>query len=326
MSVAYEFDDEQNDICRVERWIQSGRGLLFAQEVSPIERQRKEVIIFVHGNTFPARADFDLPVSGYSLAGFLAERGQNCCYFDHRGYGRSYKPRRGESVGIDQRVEDLEAIYEFVTRKLGAQAVILVGLSTGCNTIARFLKKERSKVRGTVFLGPCYLVNSYMQVQTRRISLLKTIRAMWGRVDDYLSMSSNELFNRIYKNEAQYMDKDVVKEFIRVSMSSYAPGADKLVSPVLAFPELLKRREPWAPMFDVEQIKRPLLVLRGRNDEICCQITARKLVENVKKYNPDVHLVTFENKKHDMHLYRDHFNVFQEIFEFVNFLNYGGLS
>ena len=51
-----------------------------------------KVVLFIHGAGTPAEVGFDVPVSGYSWMGYLAERGFQVFSMDMTGYGPSTRP------------------------------------------------------------------------------------------------------------------------------------------------------------------------------------------------------------------------------------------
>jgi alpha-beta hydrolase superfamily lysophospholipase len=288
---------------------------LFVREICPASPGSREFLLFVHGVTFPSSVDFDLPIEGYSVTGHLARQGVNCCIFDIRGYGRSHKPARGEPIGMPERARDLSAVYDALVQRHAPSAVVLVGLSSGCNTIAEFLRTYKAAPRSAVFIGPCYLLNPEMKLAVQRVRLIRFFQALIGRRGNvYVSVSSRLLVRRLYAGEEAFIDKSVFDRFVAMAIAMTCPGARGLRAPLLSFPDPKRSWRLWDPMFDASAITCPLLVLRGGTDEFCCERTAESLVRDA---GDEARLVTFKDRKHDIHLYRDHRDFFDTIHRFV---------
>ena len=308
-----------DSICRITRTVECDAGPLFVQETVPETGRDGDYVLFVHGNTFPSSPDFDLCVPGYSFVEHLAARGVSCCMFDHRGYGRSVKPRPGEAVGLEARARDLEAVYWFLRKERGAASITLLGLSTGCNTIAELLGRSRLELRALVLLGPCYLFNDFLSHAANRARLIHALRAVAGREEsEYIALPPAMLIRRLYKGEEELIDRRVLDEFLRQSIRSTWPSARKLVSPVLAFPDWKQRYQPMQPMFDAAHLaSAPILMLRGGVDTICDPATARAFLDACRAAGGEVTEVCVPERKHDLHLYKKHDRVFSSIVEFV---------
>lgn len=52
----------------------------------------ENVVLFVHGSTYPAETSFDLPLGGMSWMDYIAQHGYDVWLVDLRGYGKSGRP------------------------------------------------------------------------------------------------------------------------------------------------------------------------------------------------------------------------------------------
>jgi alpha-beta hydrolase superfamily lysophospholipase len=283
---------------------------IHVREVCPGKRSNNTVVVFVHGLTFPANADFDLPVPGYSLAQYLARRGVNCCLFDIRGYGKSYKPGYGEPIGLAQKAEDLSQVCAHLLRDRRAASLVLVGLSTGCNTICELLKHRTVTVHSVIFMGPCYLSNHWLRRAVVRGRFVRLVQTLLGRRRNlYVHFGRKLLTKRILCGEESLIDKRVFDVFLSTAIETSSPGRPYLRTPALSFPERGCPTALWERLFDPQTITCPLLIIRGERDRICCERSARSLADETA--SPDVRLVTFADRSHDMHLYKNHADVFE---------------
>jgi len=289
---------------------------LFVREIVSDAPRAAGYALLVHGNTFPSLADFDLPVEGRSLAEHVARSGLDCCIFDHRGYGRSYKPRSLGEVSLAEKVHDLEVVHSYLVERRRAASIHLLGLSTGCQTIAAFLGRAPQAVRSIVLMGPCYSMNAYMEKAMRRLWLGRMVNRMLGRPSDpYVSFSRRALSRRLLAGEEKLIGRDVFDAFVDAALDGWPHGTGRLRSPVLGYPVPAGPVARGGAMYDVCNISLPVLVVRGERDEICCARTVEKLVGDLS--TKDVETVVVPDCKHDLHLYPEPGRIFDRIAAFL---------
>ncbi len=306
----------KTNIHKTDYYIGSADKKLFVCKIYSDSNASDACLLFVHGNTFPSIADFDLPVNGHSFADYMVRRGVNCCIFDHRGYGKSYKPGYGEPIGLAEKAGDLAAVYDFLILNQGIRSIWLICISSGCNTIAEFLSMPRDHIVSMIFLGPCYLFNPHLRECLRKYSLLRFFRSLLGRRRDiYFSFSRKALEKRLYRGEENFISREAFDKFVNTSINTTSPGSKRLKSPILLFPNPDLSIDLWQPLFDARRVMYPLLIIRGDRDNFCCRRSAETLVRDVSTTN--VRIATFTDKKHDMHLYTNHLDIFVEIYNFI---------
>lgn len=313
-------DEPTVDVVRITHSVECDGGSLFVQETLPDAEAGRHYVLFVHGNTFPSAANFDLPVAGYSLVEYLARQGLGTCIFDNRGYGRSFKPRPDESIGVAEWARDLEAVYRFLVNVRRATSIALVGLSVGCNTIAEFVARSHPDLRAVVFIGPAYVNGEFLQKLAWKTRLLRALRSLKGSSRSaYVAFTPRMIEGRLYRGAEDRIERAVIDEFIRQAIGADGRGATKLTAPVLAFPRPGERLEPWQPLFDVGPLTAaPLLVLRGGDDGICCERCARSLVDDCEDAGVDVTEVTLPGRGHNVGLFAEHADAFAAIGRFVH--------
>jgi len=301
---------------KTDRFVRCDGRQLWVRFVVPDRPAAAGCLLFVHGNTFPAISDFDLPREGSSFVEALASRGIASCLFDHRGYGRSFKPTKAAELGIDARARDIEAVYDVLVGELRRRHVTLVGVSTGCVTIARFLQVRSPEVSSLVFLGPNYVVNPRLLRLVQATKLLFTLRRLLLNGDDYyFSFSARTLRKRLADGEDGRISTQAVDQFIEAAMKASGPEATRLRSPVMGFIDPRRRYGLDDTLFDASCIKQPLMIVRGGRDDFCCEHGAERLVADVGR--DDVTLATVPDAKHDLHLYPRPDGVFSMLCDFV---------
>ena len=80
------------------------------------------ILLFVHGSTYPAETAFDLKLAGVSWMEFIAQHGYDVYLVDIRGYGRSTRPPEMEQpadqnepiVRTETAVKDVGAAVDFI--------------------------------------------------------------------------------------------------------------------------------------------------------------------------------------------------------------------
>jgi alpha-beta hydrolase superfamily lysophospholipase len=290
---------------------------LFVREVAAVEPTHEGSVLFVHGNTFPSTAVFDLPIEGRSVVEHLARSGLRCCIFDHRGYGRSDKPRSIREVSIEEKVRDLAGVHRYLLEHRRVRSFHMVGLSTGCQTIASFLARSPALVRSVVMIGPCYSLNRRVAgvlVKLRAARLLNRIR---GRSEDpYVRFSRSSLRRRILAGEEKLIDESTFDAYVVASLEGWSGNDGFLPSPVLGFPPLHERHGWGDRLFDASVIEKPTLLVRGERDEFCCWSSAMMLREDLPPGM--VTILSVPGIKHNPSLYPEPARVFDHIGRFIS--------
>jgi alpha-beta hydrolase superfamily lysophospholipase len=91
----------------------------------------ENILLFVHGSTYPAETAFDLKLSGLSWMDFIAQDGYDVYLVDLRGYGRSTRLPEMDRPAVDN-APLTECIYTCILRKCdlrgtGRRAMPIIG-------------------------------------------------------------------------------------------------------------------------------------------------------------------------------------------------------
>lgn len=294
------------DIERESVAIATAEGDLAAYCVRP-KAPPAATVLFVHGRTFPSVPDFDLQVPGaeptFSFMEYLARRGAHCWCFDHRGFGRSWKPPEGALFTAQVRAQDLLAVVPEVQRRSPAP-LTLAGLSLGCSAVAAAMKGRPRLAKRVALLGPA------------RWASFGTLEARWARLRSimkagaaksrYVTADFPGLEKRLYAGEEARVSRAAFEAFVQSAIDANPDGPrDRVVA-------LISEIVPYAdrPVFRV-----PVLAIRGEDDDLATEAD----IEAVRRFvDPKLLTVrTFPGRKHDLQLYNERLDVFQSVADFA---------
>lgn len=143
---------------------------LFVREKRASGVDQAPVVLFIHGGTYPAVADFDLPVGTYSWMDDLAVRGFHAFAMDCVGYGYSSRPgmdspaaAQPDHVSADGFLrspqsdwQDIDTVVEFIRDRTGSQRIHLIGWSAGGPRAGGYAALHPDKVERLILLAPAY--------------------------------------------------------------------------------------------------------------------------------------------------------------------------
>jgi pimeloyl-ACP methyl ester carboxylesterase len=123
-----------------------------------------DVVLFVHGATFPSTPDFDLQYKDYSWADQLVRRGYAVYMFDKRNYGGSTRERAMDEPTANHPplsrsylvICDIGAVVDHIRAKHRIDRVTLIGWSWGAMTAGYYASLHPEKVNRLVLYAPLY--------------------------------------------------------------------------------------------------------------------------------------------------------------------------
>jgi pimeloyl-ACP methyl ester carboxylesterase len=123
------------------------------------------IVLFVHGATYPAETSFDLQLDGLSWMDYIASRGYDVYLMDVRGYGRSSRPaemdqpanRNPPIVRTGTAARDYAAAVDFVLKRRGVTKLSLMGYSWGTAIAALYTSQNNAKVNRLVLYAPLWV-------------------------------------------------------------------------------------------------------------------------------------------------------------------------
>jgi len=250
----------------------------------------RNIVLFVHGATYPSESAFDLQLDGLSWMDYIAARGNDVYLMDIRGYGKSSRPpemdqppeRNPPIVRTDTAARDVGAAVDFVLRRRGAQKLNLIGWSWGTTVTAVYTVGHNDKVNHLVLYAP-----------------------QWIRTAEDVRRRSNRPLGayRIVKPEAALKGRNAgvpagksvmsdawANEWARATFATDPVGA-KADPPYLRAPNgvILDGREYWSAgkaLYDPAGIRVPTLVVRGEWDAASTAAMASGVFERLVNAQP----------------------------------------
>ncbi len=112
------------------------------------------IVLFVHGATYPAETSFDLKLDGVSWMEYIASRGYDVYLVDVRGFSRSTRPPEMDQpaannppiVRTDVAAKDVGAAVDFILKRRGVGKINLLGWSWGTRIMSHYTIANNDKV------------------------------------------------------------------------------------------------------------------------------------------------------------------------------------
>jgi len=125
----------------------------------------EQIVLFVHGATFPAESSFDLALGGLSWMDYIAQRGFDVYLMDLRGYGASTRPPEMSQpaaenqpiVNTEVAVRDVSTVVDHILARRGVSRINLLGWSWGTVLMATYAAQNNEKVERLVLYAPVWL-------------------------------------------------------------------------------------------------------------------------------------------------------------------------
>ena len=122
------------------------------------------IVLFVHGATYPSTPDFDLQYRDYSWADWMVEKGFVVYMFDKRNYGFSSREKAMDEPAANNRpvsrsylvIRDIGAVVDHIIKKHHVSKVTLIGWSWGAMTAGYYTSLNSEKVKKLVLYAPAY--------------------------------------------------------------------------------------------------------------------------------------------------------------------------
>lgn len=122
------------------------------------------IVLFIHGATFPSTPDFDLRYQDYSWADWMIDRGYVVYMFDKRNYGLSTRGKAMDEPPAKNRpvsrsylvIRDIGAVVDHIRAKHKVHKVSLIGWSWGAMTAGYYTSLHSEKISKLVMFAPAY--------------------------------------------------------------------------------------------------------------------------------------------------------------------------
>ncbi len=237
-------------------------------------------LLFIHGQSTPAPAAFDLSLPGYSWMEFAAARGFDVFGLSIRGYGLSTRPSELEedpegkppAVRGQKAVEDIKAAVQYICEKRGVEQLNLLGWSWGTTTAPAFAVSSQARVRKLVLYAPFYAYDD-----PARAALMED-SARPGRLDPRMGawrwVTEKDQRERWDSSIPQgqhnlWREERVMRTWWREQLCYDPQGRRRRPKAVRvpngAMADLYDRTRN-KPLYDASQVRCPVLLIRGDHD------------------------------------------------------------
>jgi len=276
---------------------------------------KDNIILFVHGATYPSPSMFDLQANGYSIMDYLAKNGYDTFCLDIRGYGGSTRPPEMDApakenkpiVRADVAVKDIAAAVDHIRKKRGVNKINLYGASWGTVTCGAYTAKNNDKVNKLILYAPVYSTkhpmgkaledkenpgNPNSKLGAYRLVSIESATKRWdGQIKP--------------KDKTEWREKKVLETMNKAVLES-DPTSQTRTPPSLRAPNgvlvdvyyIFTER----PVYDASLISVPSLIIRGADDPTAIDADAQGLFKKLvkapyKRYvmiGDGTHFVAFE--------------------------------
>lgn len=126
---------------------------------------KENVVLFVHGATYPSETGFDLRLDGLSWMDVMAQQGYDVYMMDIRGYGKSTRPAAMDQpasankpiADSDTAARDYAAVADWVRSRRGIDRLNVLGHSWGTVITALYTTRHADKVNRLVLFAPVWI-------------------------------------------------------------------------------------------------------------------------------------------------------------------------
>jgi pimeloyl-ACP methyl ester carboxylesterase len=226
----------------------------------------QQVVLYVHGATYPASTTFDLRLDGSSWMEYIAHRNYDVWLLDLRGYGYSTRPSEmaekpeanAPIVNGETALKDVGAVVDHILQRRKIPRLNLLGWSWGTTLMATFATQNISKVERLLLYAPAWLFKDALSIRPS------------GKLGAYRTVTREQVKDRWYAGVPDEAKASLVPPgwFDVCADATFAtdPVGSKMTPPVFRAPNGVfdDADKYWAsgkPYFDPSKITVPTLIL-----------------------------------------------------------------
>ena len=277
------------------------------------------IVLFVHGATYPAETSFDLQLDGLSWMDYIASRGYDVYLMDVRGYGRSSRPaemdqpanRNPPIVRTSTAARDYEAAVDFVLKRRGVAKLNVLGWSWGTAIAALYTSRNNAKVNRLVLYAPLWVRQT------------KSLTDTGGALGAYRVVTVDNAKKRPTGIPAgkKPMPDAWLEAWVRATFASDPVGA-KGNPPFVRAPNgvELDGREYWSagkPLYNPANIRVPTMLIVAEWDADTPVYMARTLFPKLVNAEPK-RLVVIGEGTHGVMMEKNRMQLFREVQRFLD--------
>ncbi len=277
-----------------------------------------DVVLFVHGATFPSETSFDLELDGLSWMDYLAQHGYDTYLVDIRGYGKSSRPSEMNDpaefnppiVRTNTAARDFGAAVDFILKRRQIAKLNIIGWSWGTAITALYTSQHNAKIERLVLLSPVWL--------------RKGIAHKGNTVNAYRIVKAEPAFKFLARGAppgTKLMPDSWKQVWIHATFASDPVGA-KANPPYLRAPNgvNLDREVYWAvgkPVYNPANIHVPALIILGGWDAITPVKTAHALFTKLSNAYPKEFIV-LKRGTHGVMMQNNRMELFKDVQRFLD--------
>src|SRR5688500_8600429 len=240
-------------------------------------------VLFLHGSSFPSQLSFGFRMNGYSWMDNLAENGYDVYALDFLGYGNSDRyagmvtnSPHGKPLGKAIEIyQDVDKAVELIKKKTGKQKVHLIAHSWGGSVAALYAEKFPDKIAMLVLFAAIIARNETIEI---------------GKIETpYESLTPGQRIHSMKSltpaGEECQLEQEMFaswgEAWLRSDSLSFQNNAGTVkfpAGPSVDVQNLLHNKT----YFNVENIKVPVLIIRGEWDEYPNNADAENLLTSLK--------------------------------------------
>lgn len=278
------------------------------------------VVLFVHGASYPAETSFDLQIEGLSWMDYIAQRGYDVYLVDVRGYGKStrpvemYQPEMNNKPIVDSftAARDYGCAVEFVLKRRCIEKLTAIGWSWGTVITSIYTSQNNGKVNRLVLYAPVWLRKQ------------KSLTDSGGELGSYRTVSIDAARQRItagLKPGQNPMPQTWLEEWVKATFATDPLGSKANPKFVRAPNGIVQdSRNFWAagiPMYDPADICVPSMLINAEWDVDTPPYMAQELFPQLINSEPK-RLVTIGAGTHCIMMEKNRMQLFREVQMFLD--------
>jgi pimeloyl-ACP methyl ester carboxylesterase len=292
---------------------------LFLRYLPPVREmeQSGNVVLYVHGGTFPSALSIAHRFDSHSWRDELAASGFHCWGLDFHGFGAFSDPYPEMAEPLERhaplgRAEDasrqLEQAVRFICAHHRVNRISLIAHSWGSIVSGRFAVQHPGLVERLVFFAP--IAWRAQRAAPQRLSAwrLISLKDQWDRFVADVPPGEPPVLSKGHFDEwgEAYLDIDPESR-------ARSPAAVK--TPSGAFQDIY---DAWAGEFayDPSLVRAPVAIIRGEWDTMSSEEDAKWLFHALKS-SPIRRIVTINRGTHLMHLEESRYALYRETETFL---------
>jgi pimeloyl-ACP methyl ester carboxylesterase len=278
------------------------------------------IVLFVHGATYPSETSFDLRLDGLSWMDYIASRGYDVYLMDVRGYGKSSRPaemdqpadRNAPIVRTETAARDYGAAVDFVLKRRGVAKLNVLAWSWGTAITALYTTQNNAKVNRLVLYAPVWLRETK--------SLTDTGAALGAYREVTVEAAVKRRATGIPAGKKPMPDA-WLEEWVRATFASDPVGARSNPRFVRApNGNVIDNREYWSagkPLYDPADIKVPTMLVLAEWDADTPVYMAQALFPKLVNADPK-RLVIIGEGTHGVMMEKNRTQLFREVQLFLD--------